>query len=538
MRVVERKGRWARGGRSWGPLALLGLVLSLCVTTRAQAEEERVAIGFSNLVARLEGVDEIGFARPEYRVHILEALRAAGHNAVGAESLVFSKDEAGKADLLLGGTVKELGCQVVRHITNCRIGVAWEVLDRQTDQVVYRVFSRHMEAGMDRKNNVANGKRLILGALRSLMARTGFLGLLKRARTLPPSDTNYSVETFRPCEAPARELPASFDDVANATVILKDARGFGSGFFLAADGLILTAAHVVENSGVRVQRRTGEELEARVLRLSKQHDVALVSIAATPGATFPCLAVDTSPKQPGTDVYAIGAPGRKELASSLTRGIISGVRSIEGVRLIQTDASVSPGNSGGPLVDSQARVLGIVSRKLAGQAVEGVGFAVPIADALAALKLEPSFETSSSLRHSAAAPAKAAPTPAVTDVEDPLPSLDPVGDARRQRWADWRAQRPGYIQPLRKGGIIALILGGVGVTASWAAYAVDGSSSYKDYKAARLYNDVSWGVTLLGGGALIGSYLADPKRPDDGEEVAQRVTFGAGPGNIQLKGTF
>ena len=66
------------------------------------------AIGFSNLLVRIEGQDEIAFAGNDFRVLILEALRKAGFRAVGAENLVFGQDRSNQADYVLGGTVKEL----------------------------------------------------------------------------------------------------------------------------------------------------------------------------------------------------------------------------------------------------------------------------------------------------------------------------------------------------------------------------------------------------------------------------------------------
>lgn len=91
-----------------------------------------------DLVAGLDN-DEIGFAKAEYRVHILEAQRRAGFNAVGAESLVFGKDEADRADVVLGGTVTELRCVRLRGQLRGSIGVEWQLLDRERDQVAYRV---------------------------------------------------------------------------------------------------------------------------------------------------------------------------------------------------------------------------------------------------------------------------------------------------------------------------------------------------------------------------------------------------------------
>jgi serine protease Do len=76
-------------------------------------------------------------------------------------------------------------------------------------------------------------------------------------------------------------------------------------------------------------------------------------------------------------VFAVGSPLGGELSWSVSRGVISGVRDLDGRQLLQTDASLNPGNSGGPLIDSHLRVLGIVSFKVAGDGIEGIGFGVP-----------------------------------------------------------------------------------------------------------------------------------------------------------------
>lgn len=97
------------------------------------------------------------------------------------------------------------------------------------------------------------------------------------------------------------------------------------------------------------------------------------------------LATPTLPKV-GTDVFAIGTPMTESLANSVTRGVVGGLRRRGPATLIQTDAAVSPGNSGGPLVEARTgRVLGIVTLKLVAQEVEGLAFAVSIHDALRVL---------------------------------------------------------------------------------------------------------------------------------------------------------
>jgi serine protease Do len=516
----------------------------------SKSQDPQVRIGFSNLVARLDR-DEIGFAKAEYRVHILEALRAAGFNAVGAESLVFEKDEGQRADLVLGGTVRELECRYVNRHNNCRVGIQWELLDREQDTIIYRTFARSMAREVDRETPAAAGRRLTLGALTNLMQRPRFAELLRRKRDAVVEETGYASANFRTCDAKERELPAAFNDVAAATYLVKQADGFGSGFGISPDGLLLTAAHVVSGSTVELMKR-GEttSLTGIVVRISHQHDVALIAVAGATSTEQPCLELQLTPPAPGDDIYAIGSPASQELAFSLTRGIVSGLRLQEGVQLLQTDASLSPGNSGGPLLEHHARVVGVVSRKLAGQAMEGLGFGIQIQDALQALKISPDFKTDPSLLRPSATPVLARkPSAVIVDPATSLPSLDPEGDERRRVAADYLrrlrerdAATPWFVEPMRWVGLTACIAGGVGILYS-TVKANQERISHADYEKYRNQNDISWAAFGLGTAAFAVSYPLEPAMPPPGGNLSTgpsrgasvSVAVGPGQGSVGLR---
>ena len=532
--------KWSRAVR-W--CAAVGVLAALVTPQRAAAETEagRSTIGFSNLVARLDN-DEIGVAKAEVKVHILETLREAGFAAVGAESLVFDRDDSNRADFLLGGTVREVYCLTVSAQTNCRIGIDWEVLDRGRDEVVYRVRARHVESAVDRKDSAVVGRKLVLGALRSLMRRQHFMALLNEKTEVADDAQALSSASFRSCAAADRQLPSQFSEASAATALIKGTRGFGSGFVISPDGLLLTAAHVVEGAG-ELQVRLGgqnDSVGAKVLRISRQHDVALLSIEKPAAGDAPCLMLQTTPPVAGTDVYAIGSPASEELAFSLSRGIVSGLRRVQSVPLIQTDASLSPGNSGGPLLDGQARVLGVVSRKIAGEAVEGLGFGVEIEAALAALKLQPGAATSGDLLRSVPA-LKSAPEKSVfNDAEDPMPSLDPEGDRKREEAADLqereearRKATPWYVPAMRWGG---LALGGVGAIGIIRTGTGRDNMTYPEYQEDRFWNDLSWVALVVGATSFVVSYPLEPPLPESSEARRRgRVwTVSAGPGKVNL----
>jgi serine protease Do len=116
------------------------------------------------------------------------------------------------------------------------------------------------------------------------------------------------------------------------------------------------------------------QLYARLIALSKKHDLALLKVD---GYQTPALQPATAHHlAQGDQVYAIGNPAN--LRNTVTSGIFSGY---EG-SFIQTNAQINPGNSGGPLIDPEGRVLGINTKKKTGNAIEGLGFAIPIQTAL------------------------------------------------------------------------------------------------------------------------------------------------------------
>jgi S1-C subfamily serine protease len=167
-------------------------------------------------------------------------------------------------------------------------------------------------------------------------------------------------------------------------------QGQGSGFILNKDGLILTNNHVIDNAQrVEVTLSNKKKYKAQVLGVDKNHDLALLKITAPD--LVPATLSDSQNLIVGQRVYAIGNPFG--LSGTMTRGIISAIRSIRGPQnnpiedAIQTDAAVNPGNSGGPLLNSKGEVIGIttlIANNGADQS-SGIGFAIPINTAKAVL---------------------------------------------------------------------------------------------------------------------------------------------------------
>jgi serine protease Do len=165
--------------------------------------------------------------------------------------------------------------------------------------------------------------------------------------------------------------------------------GSGSGFIIDAQkGYIVTNNHVIEGAEkIVVSLADGRNLNAKLVGSDTRTDLAVVQITDTKNLTATQQG-DSSKLQVGEPVVAIGNPGGQEFARSVTTGVVSAtnrILDIEGeasFNLIQTDAAINPGNSGGPLVNYEGKVIGINAAKNQEAGVEGMGFAIPISDAL------------------------------------------------------------------------------------------------------------------------------------------------------------
>src|SRR5437764_1259794 len=193
----------------------------------------------------------------------------------------------------------------------------------------------------------------------------------------PPADDSETLDAFSHAVVQVAEA------LRPAVVNLRgESRrgGSGSGVLFAPDGFLLTNHHVVRGqSRVRVRFSDGTELPGRVVGNDPWTDLAIVQ---ADGAKLPYAAFGDSAKlRVGQLVVAIGSPLGFE--STVTAGVVSALgrtlRSITGHlvdNVIQTDAALNPGNSGGPLVDSRGRVIGINTAVI--QPAQGICFAVPV----------------------------------------------------------------------------------------------------------------------------------------------------------------
>ena len=164
----------------------------------------------------------------------------------------------------------------------------------------------------------------------------------------------------------------------------------GSGFILSEDGYIITNCHVIEGAdSIKVSLFNGDEFPAELVGSDRNFDIAVLKIEAK---GLPAVKVGNSDNlKVGEEVVAIGNP-LGELTFTMTNGILSALdREIntDGTpqNMLQTNAAINSGNSGGPLFDMDGNVIGVTTAKYSGSTstgttIEGLGFAIPINDAL------------------------------------------------------------------------------------------------------------------------------------------------------------
>jgi S1-C subfamily serine protease len=179
--------------------------------------------------------------------------------------------------------------------------------------------------------------------------------------------------TTRLITTPAREDLVKA--VTPAVVTIQTDRGIGSGFFVAP-ALVLTNKHVIDGaSSMRVVFSNGRTSPAYVTSTAGDADLALVKVANPPAPQMTLDLGGTGSVQAGEEVLAIGS-ALGVLQSTVTRGIVSAVRTIGGLTYVQTDAAINPGNSGGPLIDMNGRVIAVTTSRFA--SAESLGFAIGI----------------------------------------------------------------------------------------------------------------------------------------------------------------
>ena len=200
------------------------------------------------------------------------------------------------------------------------------------------------------------------------------------------SDTTVRIHALTRSVTPLSEGTSALQA---AVVTIKVDGGTGSGFFISRDGYLLTNQHVVEdNKFVTIKLTTGREMPGEVLRSHKARDVALIKVNES---SMNALPLQLAPPDVAAEVYAVGSPKGEQYSTTITKGIVSAYRTQDDLQLIQSDAAIHGGSSGGAMVDRFGNVVAVSVSGLtvtADKMGSSINFFIPIADALKFLAVE------------------------------------------------------------------------------------------------------------------------------------------------------
>ncbi len=262
------------------------------------------------------------------------------------------------------------------------LGVAWTTVANQAgDSQEKTQFLESIQDSFEKERAQAASQ----GKTRRALDLAASLALIKTGTWTPQP----SVSPEPPPSTPADWLKGTATVVVNRGLKITNGSSqpdivIGSGFFISGDGYLLTNHHVIESEvepgpsvssrlSIRLPGSKGERLPAKVIGWDRNLDLALLKTEYKPDYVF-TLATGADPI-PGQRLQALGSPGGLE--ATLTEGIVSASqRPLLAVgEVMQIDVAVNPGNSGGPLVDSKGRVVGIVFAGI--RDFQGVNFAIP-----------------------------------------------------------------------------------------------------------------------------------------------------------------
>ena len=305
--------------------------------------------------------------------------------ALKAEFAKANLSADGDADLQLGARVTAFQARLSGKTAGASMEIDWQVYSAAAGKVVARIHVKGAAPaevkGAGLTETLAGLQRAAFAAnVRALEADPRFRALAVAAGP-PPAPAALKV-AYR---TGARPL-ALKEAIGGAVVIFSD-DDMGSGVLISPDGYILTNQHVAGSSGqVRIRWADGAESAGQVVRADKRRDVALIKVDQAKGRP---LAIRRSPVDVGETVYAIGTPMTEAYQNTVTRGIVSATRQLDGQTFIQSDAGMTHGNSGGPLVDEKGAVVGLADLTVDASKGSTINFFIPIDEALKALSLKP-----------------------------------------------------------------------------------------------------------------------------------------------------
>lgn len=328
-----------------------------------------------------------GDANGEINTSIRNAIAAAGYNVVGGNKIFSGKSDI--ADFAVGGEMIWVYSGTAGRGFQVSLLIRWSVFSVAKENVVYEITTGGFSDSRQKTVVSEELKLAIADAVNGLIYDPKFQDLVVKKSETASTSPQDAIAINKPTLKKFENYSAVVKESVGSVVTIKTNFGIGSGFIISDNGYVLTNHHVINSAEkVEVVFENGFSFEAKIIRSNEDKDVAIVKINGS-GFKPLTLSVVESLASTGTEVIAIGTPENIKLGQTVTKGIISGKREFDEKIYLQTDVAINSGNSGGPLINtSTGEVIGIVAAKIKAKGVEGLGFAIPIAEAIKSLNLK------------------------------------------------------------------------------------------------------------------------------------------------------
>ncbi len=263
------------------------------------------------------------------------------------------------------------------YVGFCTISCDWQVVDLSDTNTILKTYTTTTSFYRNHENYELLLHQMIALAERDLLENeTLYSDIENFQKTYLEKSKGKEIKLKLSDHREFANTSQMINEVKKSVVTVDCTKKFGSGVFISDNGYIITNYHVVEDATeIFVKIENEKKLKAEVIKVNRDYDLAIikVNLPTSKGVSL----MNSRNTSVGDEVFAIGTPLEKNLGQTVTRGIVSGYREMNGVDFIQTDVSVNSGNSGGPLLNAKGEIIGINTLKASGKNISGIGFAIP-----------------------------------------------------------------------------------------------------------------------------------------------------------------
>ena len=324
-----------------------------------------------------------------------EELEKNGWPVAGSTDNLFEGYDISGAELLIAGRITNIEAHICHPLIgfgdfhtsrgSMNMDVEWQIYNPALREIIGTIDTQGSALIEDNVDDAGYELMNISFAIavNNLLGTNEFLSMSDRSKpTIVASPSNrltIANEFVR-----YTSLDEALEMSQKGVIVIRTAGSHGSGFAVGDGEYVITNAHVVGNAEeVGIVTKDGVQIRGVLKAIDKSRDVALLEVQ---GVRIPSLHISNSEIMLGEQVYAVGAPIDEDLSGTVTSGIISSIRNIDGLSWIQSDTAVNPGSSGGPLLNEVGSVIGISTAGFLHS--EGLNLFIPIQGALEFLGID------------------------------------------------------------------------------------------------------------------------------------------------------